>query len=171
MQTATALALSIFPALMIASALLDLTTMTIPNRISAALVLAFYPTAFMVGLSPMTVLISTGVGAGLLILGAGMFALNWVGGGDAKIFAAAGLWMGLAGLGPFVMWTAVSGGVFGASLLLLRGLMAPYAAQAPGWMGRLMTPKGDIPYGVAICAGALAGFPESALIRDFSGIF
>jgi Flp pilus assembly protein protease CpaA len=36
---------------------------------------------------------------------------------------------------------------------------------------RLFTPQGDIPYGVAITAGALAAFPESPLMRSFTGLF
>jgi prepilin peptidase CpaA len=171
MHAVTALSLSLFPALMIAAALFDVTSMTIPNRISAALVLGFYPTAFLIGLSPMTVLICTGVGVGMLLLGMGMFALRWIGGGDAKVLAAAGLWIGLAAFPTFLAWTAITGGLFGMGLILARTWMQPYAGHAPRWVGRLLEPKGDIPYGVAICAGALAAFPESPLMRGFSGIF
>ena len=171
MQTATALALSLLPILMIVSALSDLATMTIPNRVSIALVLAFYPTAFLDGLSVQTVAISTGVGLGFLTAGMAMFALRWCGGGDAKLFAAAGLWIGLPGLAHYLMWTALGGGLFSLSLILMRGWAQPYAAGAPAWLGRLLEPKGDIPYGVAIAAGALAAFPESALIRGFHGVF
>ncbi len=170
-QTLTALALTILPAFMIMAALSDLTTMTIPNKISAVLVLGFFPTAFLVGLSPMAVLVSTGVGLGMLALGAGMFSLRWIGGGDAKVMAAAGLWLGLSGMPIFLIWTAITGGLFGLSLILMRQWAQPYAGAAPRWVGRLLQPKGDIPYGVAICAGALAAFPESPLIRGFSGIF
>jgi prepilin peptidase CpaA len=171
MPTVTALALTIFPALMIMAALSDLTTMTIPNRISAALVLAFFPTAFLVGLSPLAVLVSVGVGVAMLALGAGMFALRWIGGGDAKVMAAAGLWLGLSGMPLFLTWTAITGGLFGLSLILARQWVQPYAGYAPRWVGRLLTPKGDIPYGVAIAAGALAAFPECALMHGFTGVF
>jgi prepilin peptidase CpaA len=119
----------------------------------------------------MTVLTCTGVGLGMLALGASMFALRWIGGGDAKVMAAAGMWLGLGGMPTFLLWTAIAGGMFGLSLIVVRQWAQPYAGQAPSWMGRLLAPKGDIPYGVAICAGALAAFPESPLIRGFSGIF
>ena len=171
MNTAIAVTLSLFPILMILSALSDLTTMTIPNRVSIALVVAFYPAAFLDGLSVQAVGVSTGIGAVLLIVGMIMFALRWCGGGDAKLFAAAGLWIGLGGLAPFLLWTAVAGGLFSLSLIHMRGWMQPYAAGAPGWMGRLLEPKGDIPYGVAIAAGALAAYPASALVRGFHGVF
>jgi prepilin peptidase CpaA len=165
------LALSIFPALVIAAALSDLTTMTIPNKISAALILAFYPTALLAGLSPMAILACTGVGIAALVVGAVMFALRWIGGGDAKLLAAAGLWLGAAGIGPFLLWTAVVGGLFGLSLIFVRFWAQPYAGHVPRWVGRLLEPKGDIPYGIAIAAGGLAAFPQCALLRGFTGIF
>jgi len=31
-----------------------------------------------------------------------------------------------------------------------------------------MEPRGDLPYGVAICAGALAAFPASPLLLAFA---
>ena len=37
----------------------------------------------------------------------------------------------------------------------------------PGWGQRLLQPKGDIPYGVAIAAGALMAYPHSALVEKF----
>jgi prepilin peptidase CpaA len=171
MNTAIALALSLFPILMIMSALSDVATMTIPNRVSIALALAFYPTAFLDGLSVQAVAASTGVGLALLIVGAGMFALRWVGGGDAKLFAAAGLWIGLTGLAPYLLWATLAGGMFSLGLILMRGWAQPYTVGATGWVGRLLEPKGDVPFGVAIAAGALAAFPESALIRGFHGLF
>jgi prepilin peptidase CpaA len=170
-DTATALSLSVFPGMMIAAALSDLSTMTIPNRISAVLVLAFFPTALLVGLPPMQAAAHVGVGFAALLIGAGMFALRWIGGGDAKVFAAAGLWLGLDGAPSFLMWTAVAGGLFAVALLSARDWAQPYAVRAPQWVGRLLTPDGDIPYGVAIAAGALAAFPESVLMRGFTGVF
>lgn len=171
MQTVTALMLSVFPALMIAAALCDISSMKIPNRISALLIVAFFPTAFLVGLPVSAVLACLGVGVAALVVGAGLFALRWIGGGDAKVMAAAGLWLGVSGIAPFLMWTAVAGGLFALALLSLRPWVHPYLTGGPRWMGRLFTPKGDIPYGVAICAGALAAFPESPVLRGFSGLF
>jgi prepilin peptidase CpaA len=100
-----------------------------------------------------------------------MFALRWIGGGDAKLLAAAGLWLGVGGIGTFLMWTTITGGLFGLSLIFARYWAQPYAGLGPRWVGRLLAPKGDIPYGIAIAAGALAAFPECALMRGFPGIF
>lgn len=169
MDTVTLLLLSLLPCLVIAAGLRDLTTMTIPNWISALLVLGFFPAAFMVGLSPMAVGVHVGVAVVALFIGMGLFALHFIGGGDAKLMAAACLWLGLSGSGVFLLWTGVAGGLFSIGLIVARRWGQPYVAGAPGWVGNLMSPKGDIPYGVAIAVGALMAFPSSALLTAFSG--
>jgi prepilin peptidase CpaA len=100
-----------------------------------------------------------------------MFALGWIGGGDAKIIAAGGLWLGLPGAPSFLMWTTVAGELFGLGVILARAWAQLWAGRAPTWLSRLLEPKGDIPYGVAIAAGALIAFPQSALVHGFSRIF
>jgi len=169
MDTVTLLLLSILPCLVIVAGLRDLTTMTIPNWISGLLILGFFPTAFMVGLSPMTVAIHVGVAMAGLFIGMGLFSLRFIGGGDAKLMAAASLWLGLTGSGLFVLWTGVVGGVFCLALMFARFSLQPYFMRAPGWVVTLMNPKGDIPYGVAIAAGALMAFPSSGLLLAFAG--
>lgn len=169
METLTLVMLSVLPALVIAAAISDLTTMTIPNWISAVLVLAFFPAAFLVGLSPVEVMVHAGVALAALIAGAGMFAVRWIGGGDAKLMAAASLWFGLQGASLFLVWTGLVGGGFCLLLVALRPALRPYVAYGPAWVGRLLEPKGDIPYGVAIAAGALMAFPASGLIGAFTG--
>ena len=168
MDTVTLLILSILPALAIAAGLRDLTTMTIPNWISAILIVAFFPAAFMVGLTPLTVASHVGVAVLALLCGAGMFALRWIGGGDAKLMAAACLWLGVTGSGMFLLWTGVAGGLFCLVLIFARFYFRPYAMSQGGWIGRLLEPRGDIPYGVAIAAGALMAFPSSALLTTFA---
>ena len=161
--------LGVMPALVIVGGLNDLTTMKIPNWISGALVLAFFPAALAVGLPLTAVAIHVGVAVVALLVGAGMFALRWIGGGDAKLMAAACLWLGLEGSGMFLLWTGVVGGVFCLALLFARFHARPYLLGAPGWVVQLMEPKGDIPYGVAIAAGALLAWPDSPLMLRFIG--
>lgn len=169
MQAIALPALCLLPALVIIAGLKDLTSMTIPNWISAILVLAFFPVAFMVGLSPMQVGVHLGVGMLALVIGAGMFALNWIGGGDAKLMASACLWLGTTGSAMFLLWTGLFGGLFCLFLIFARFYSRPYLAGAPMWVGKLMEPKGDIPYGVAIAAGALMAWPASPIIAGFVG--
>lgn len=160
--------LAAFPVLVIIGALRDVTTMTIPNWVSLALIGLFFPTALAAGLPLETVGMNVGVGIAALLIGMVMFALRWVGGGDAKMMAAASLWLGLEGGTQFLLWTGIAGGLFAVFLMQARQWGQAYAMRAPAWVGRLLEPKGDIPYGVAICAGALAAFPSCALMAGFA---
>jgi prepilin peptidase CpaA len=159
------LAPAAFAALVIAAALKDLATFTIPNWISAALVVAFAPAALAAGVSLGDIGISFAVAAGVLALAIGMFALGWVGGGDAKLMAAASLWLGLRGLGPFAIFTGLSGGALALALVGLRSAwVRPLTERAPAWTRRLATPGESAPYGVAIALGALAAFAVHPLV-------
>ena len=169
MDLLTLALLGVMPALAIVGGLNDLTTMKIPNWISGLLVVLFFPAAVAVGLPLSDLAIHLGGGVLALLVGAGMFALRWIGGGDAKLMAAACLWLGLTGSGMFLLWTGLVGGVFCLALLFARFHARPYLAGAPGWIAQLMEPKGDIPYGVAIAAGALLAWPESPLMLRFVG--
>lgn len=159
--------LALLPALAITAGLTDLTTMKIPNWISGLLILGFFPTALLVGLAPMSIGLHAGVGVAALLVGMGLFALRWLGGGDVKLMASACLWLGLGGSAMFILATAAMGGVLCLILLMARAHLQPYAANGPGWVVQLMEPKGDIPYGVAIAAGALIAYPASPLMAAF----
>jgi prepilin peptidase CpaA len=67
------------------------------------------------------------------------------------------------------MWTTLAGGVFTMMLLTVRrhgaALVGHAGPDAPHWFGRLMDRQGDVPYGVAICVGALAAFPYGVITR------
>ncbi|MBA4803555.1 MAG: prepilin peptidase [Brevundimonas sp.] len=169
MDLLTLALLGVMPALAIVGGLHDLTTMKIPNWISGLLVLLFFPAALAAGLPLEQIGLHLGVGVLALLIGAGMFALRWIGGGDAKLMAAACLWLGVSGSGMFLLWTGLAGGLFCLILIFSRAHLRPYALQAPAWVGQLMEPKGDIPYGVAIAAGALLAWPESPLMLRFVG--
>jgi prepilin peptidase CpaA len=164
MDVLTLALLSILPALVIVAGLMDLTTMRIPNWISGALIVAFFPVALIVGLPLGTVGLHALIAVAALLLGMALFALRIIGGGDAKLMAAACLWLGLVGSGMFLLWTGVVGGFFCLGILIARAYLAPYLRGAPPWVATLMSPRGDIPYGVAICAGALMAFPSSAML-------
>ena len=168
MDIALLVCLSILPAIAIAAGLSDLTTMRIPNWMSLVLIVGFFPTALIVGLSPMAVGLHVLVAIVALLVGMGLFALRVIGGGDAKLMSAACLWLGLAGAGPFLVYTALIGGLFCAFLILARKSFTAESLGGPAWVGSLLAPTGDIPYGVAICAGALFAFPASPLIAAFA---
>lgn len=154
---------AVFPALVITGALYDATSFTIPNWISIALAVLFIPAALLLGMSLGAIGLCLLVGFVMLLVGMGMFAMGWIGGGDAKLLAAAALWMGWPGGLNFVLITALAGGALAVALSAARAsLLQAYAARGPAWVARLMAPGGAAPYGVAIAIGALVAFPSSA---------
>jgi prepilin peptidase CpaA len=162
MTLLAALLAMVFPALVITAALKDATSYTIPNWISLALIGAFPFAALSAGLPLQAVGVHLGVGAAALVAGMAMFAFRWIGGGDAKLFAAAALWLGFPAAMTFVVWTGLAGGVLALSLLAMRSMwLRRYAAAGPAWLARLAEPGENAPYGLAIAIGALAAFPTS----------
>jgi prepilin peptidase CpaA len=163
MSVLSPIILAVFPAGLIAAALEDATSFTIPNRIPAVIAAAFLPAALIAHLPVEALDLHLAVGAAAFALGVVLFALRWCGGGDAKLMAAAVLWLGLPALVGFMFWTCVAGGVLALGLILIRqGVLAPYAARGPVWLGRLIA-ESSLPYGLAIAFGALMALPQSTL--------
>lgn len=159
-----------FPVLVIVGALRDLTSFTIPNWISGLLIVAFFPAALLLGVAPMSIGAHLLVGFGALAVGVAMFALRWIGGGDAKLFAAAALWLGAPAALSYVVMTGLAGGALALALISLRSpIVRPYVLSGPAWFGRLADPDEAVPYGVAIAAGALATFADSPLMQAWPG--
>jgi prepilin peptidase CpaA len=151
-----------FPALILTAAVSDATTFTIPNWIPLTLLALFPVAGLAVGVPLPTMGMHLAVGAAALALGAGMFAMKWMGGGDAKLIAAAALWLGLPALPGFLLATAMTGGGLAVMLLLLRSVHFRAAvALGPRWVNRLADAKEGIPYGIAIAAGTLGAFATS----------
>lgn len=160
-----------FAALVLTGGVRDLVSYTIPNWISLA-ILAMFPVAALAAGLPLPVVgMHAAVGVGALALGMVMFALRWIGGGDAKLFAAAALWIGLGGALHFVLWTSLLGGALAMALVSMRSpLVRPLLLDRAGWLTRLAEPGGDAPYGVAIAAGALIAMPHSPLLSGLLGL-
>ncbi|MBV9511494.1 MAG: prepilin peptidase [Caulobacteraceae bacterium] len=164
--------LTVFPALVIIAAMTDAVSFTIPNRISLLLLAVYVPVCLLLDRPVAEIGVEAAVGLAALLLGMGMFAAGWIGGGDAKLFAVSALWLGWAGLPVFLLVTALAGGVLAVLLLNARSAaMKPYFRGAPAWFARLVTPGAGVPYGVAIAAGALTAFPRCALMSAFHGHF
>jgi prepilin peptidase CpaA len=170
MQAVQISLLLVFPALAIVGALKDLTSYTIPNWISLALVAAFVGAALVVGAPLPVVGLCLAAGLGGLLLGMAMFAAGWIGGGDGKLFAVCALWLGWPAILPFMLYTGLAGGALTFAILALRSAwLAPAVAGGPAWIRKLGTDGGDLPYGVAIAVGALAAFPQGALTHGILG--
>lgn len=165
MSALSALPLIVFPALLIVAALKDVVSFTIPNWISAALLALFPVAALSVGLSWGEFAQHAAVGGVALVIGMTMFALNWIGGGDAKLFTVSALWLGFDAAPAYLAYTAVAGGALAVGLLSARKAVHYMpVAGGPSWVKTLLDPKGDIPYGIALAVGALCAAPRSPLL-------
>ena len=96
--------LLLFPAVMAFAAASDLLTMTISNRVSLVLCAGFFILALASGMGAADMLSHAGAGALVLGLAFGCFAMGWIGGGDAKIAAAAALWFGFGHLMNYLLY-------------------------------------------------------------------
>lgn len=166
---APAALLLLFPALMAYAAASDLLTMTIPNRISVALVAGFAFLALWVGLGPWQWLGHCAAGAATLVVTFLFFAFGWMGGGDAKLAAATALWFGLEGLGDYVVTASIVGGLLTLALLVARRVALPGFMLHWPWAVRLHDRRTGIPYGIALAAAALVVLPGSALWTTLLG--
>jgi prepilin peptidase CpaA len=157
--------LLLFPALMAFAAASDLLTMTIPNRISLALVAGFVALALASGMGPTDLLSHFGAGAAVLAVAFACFSMGWVGGGDAKVAAAASLWFGFAHLLNYLVYASLFGGALTLLLLQFRQWPLPLPLASQGWLLRLHAKESGIPYGIALAIGALMIYPETEWMR------
>ena len=151
-----------FPAAMAFAGAMDLLTMTIPNRISIGLVIAFVGAALVAPLGWSELASHVGAGVLMLVVGIGMFSLGWLGGGDAKLLAAAALWFGFEGLIQYLVLVSFAGGALSLLIFTYRGLTPPLWLCRQDWAMRLHAKTGGIPYGIALAAGGLWLYPSSS---------
>lgn len=159
----TVVAFGVFPLFMIVATALDIATMTISNRLCAALAAAFVPAALVAGFDASTFGLHLAIGFGALAVGFAMFAAGWVGGGDAKFLAATALWMGWPNVVAFALMVALSGGGLAVALLTARRIPLPAVFLRHDWIVRLHLRESGIPYAAAFAAGALIVFPDTQL--------
>jgi prepilin peptidase CpaA len=157
--------LLVFPALMAFAAASDLFTMTISNRVSVLLAAAFLVLAVASGMAPYDILSHLGAGALVLVVSFTCFAMGWVGGGDAKVAAAAALWFGFAHLLNYLLYASLFGGALTIVLLQMRQWPLPYALTGQTWLLRLHAKEAGIPYGIALAVGALMIYPETDWVK------
>ncbi len=159
MSPAATLSLA-FLALVLVAALKDALSFTIPNWVSLTLAAIFPLAALAVGMPWPVLGLNVAIGVAALIAGMAMFAMGWIGGGDAKLLAAAALWLGWPATTTFLAATAITGGTLAVLLVSVRSAqLRPLVLLGPRWVVRLAEPGEGVPYGVAIAAGACAALP------------
>jgi len=157
--------LLLFPALMAFAAASDLFTMTISNRVSLALAAGFLVLAPLTGMGLYDMLSHLGAGAAVLAVAFTCFAMGWVGGGDAKVAAAAALWFGFGHLLDYLVYASLFGGALTLLLLQLRQWPLPYPLASQPWALKLHDKQAGIPYGIALAIGALMVYPQTEWIK------
>ena len=155
----------LFPALMAFAAASDLFTMTIPNRVSLALAVSFLVLAVASGMGAYEIMMHIGAGAAVLVIGFGCFAMGWIGGGDAKVAAAAALWFGFGHLMNYLLYASLFGGALTLLLLQFRQWPLPVSFAGQPWLARLHAKETGIPYGIALAIGALMIYPETEWMK------
>ena len=77
-------------------------------------------------------------------------------GGDAKLIAAMGLWTGLNQIVPFILYTAMAGGVVTLAVLVIHRLKVRNSDN-------VVHSAATVPYGVAIALGGAIAAWQAAL--------
>ena len=127
--------------------------------------------ALALGLPLQTIGLQFGIGAAALVLGFAMYAVRWIGGGDAKLFAAAALWIGWPAAVTYLGLTGIAGGALAVALLGLRSAyVRPFIPSGPAWLARLIEPGESVPYGVAIAADGSVDTAATAALRRVKAV-
>ena len=148
------IAMLLFPIAMALAASSDLLTMRISNKLVLFLVVSFCVVALMADLPFQQFALHVACALVALAVGFGLFAMRWIGGGDAKLAAATTLWLGFGLTLPYLLYAGLLGGALTLIILALRSLpLTPFLARYR-WLERLHDKKSGVPYGIAL---ALAG--------------
>jgi len=158
----------VFALIMVLAAANDLWSRRIPNAITLTGVLAA-PVLWGLAQGPSMALGSVIGGALALVVGMTLFAMGAVGGGDAKLLAVTGAFLGPSRLVVALILIGITGGALALVVAFARGRLI--TALAGAWhlsvhlttLGHRGTSRDvaspgalTIPYGVAIAAGSVA---------------
>ena len=159
------LVIALLPTLLAVAGAWDLASFTIPNFLSLAMIALFGVFIFAAGLSASSIGFHLLAGLLGLVIGFALFALGWIGGGDAKLFAAVALWLGFSDLLPYALMASVCGGALTLALLGLRHWALPAVLARQPWALGLHDARSGIPYGVALAVGAFILLPSTEIFR------
>lgn len=81
------------------------------------------------------------------------------------MLSAYGLWVGIGGLMPLFFFMALFGGILGVSTLMLRKWKPVKEPSKGSWIERAQAGAQDVPYGIAIFAGALVAFWQMGYLQ------
>ncbi|ASK88417.1 prepilin peptidase [Sphingorhabdus sp. SMR4y] len=89
-----------------------------------------------------------------LVVGMGLFALGWFGGGDAKLYASCALWFDLAASPVLLLCISMAGLILLLAMLFTRRFRRKRVRAGP-FQETDARKSMQMPYGVAIAAGTI----------------
>lgn len=150
----------LYVAVLVAMMASDVFQRRLPNW-GIGLLVVLFVAAVLLGRAPTPLWSALAAGAIALAVGIGLYALGFVGAGDAKLFGAVGLFAGLAHLAPLALITALAGGALALVVIIAR---PKRTMQALTTRGRAEGKGKSVPYGVPISIAAIAVAWMSGLI-------
>ena len=135
--------LGIVVLMVVAAAIWDLRTRTIPNGLNAAIALLAIPFWWASGMKLWPdAAIQLGIGLALTGVFVVTFVMGAMGGGDVKLIGALGLWLPLNAVMALLIIMSLAGGLL-TLVMVVRHRLAKHEHPL------------EIPYGVAIAVGAV----------------
>lgn len=141
----------------------DVATRRIPNALTLGLAAAALGLHAVQGWTSLGIALAAMVA--VLFVGYFSFSLGWLGGGDVKLLAASAGALGYPDTIPFLLYTAIGGGVIAIAFALVTGRLAS-VLRAVALIARPFAYKGTVavtpskptmmPYACAIAFGAVA---------------
>ena len=149
----------LFCLLSVAAAVFDVWKFVIPNTVSVALAVLFFPTVLLLG-EPVGWLSHLGAALSVFVAGLAAYRFRILGAGDAKLLTAVSLWAGFEHLPLYLLVVAFAGGAVTGMLWLLRRVIVGFVVQIGTSPGQVTLPRvllvGEpIPYGVGIAVAAI----------------
>lgn len=135
--------------------------MNISNKVSLILIAAFVLFAVSIGMDYQTILWHFATFAFVLTVGFALFAVNIIGGGDAKLAASTALWLGWAHTGSYILIASMIGGLLTILILKFRSYLIPEKLNKTEWILRLHDKNNGAPYGIALGISALIVYPTT----------
>lgn len=94
-------------------------------------------------------------GFAILIVGFILFALNVLGGGDAKFTAVLAVWMGWPIIAQYLFLASILGGVLTLLIYGFRQVPIPANFLKMNFISRLYSKDEGVPYGIALGSAGL----------------
>lgn len=148
----------------ITSAVSDFKSMTIPNIYAGCIILAFVPAYAADALSGEGLefffswkshLLSAAIMFGLTFV---LFSFRVIGAGDSKLCSAFALWVGMPGMAAFLFYMTVVGALLGIATKIMNKRKLVVNPKEGSWIAKAQEGHMGVPYGIAICVGAIVAF-------------